>query len=1051
MHRIVPSLIIFLFTSITAIAEPDVWSTFEQFYNWPVWNQTDVSQNFCLGMGANGNAGSFCSGIGNGVNMNGFGNVYVGLGDTFGATSQRTLLLGNALTNGGFSFGGAIGDFASMQGNNGFWLGNPGVSSNAFNWFVSSNSYANTNFAYEGVYSNGLTLNGSRITSWPSGGSGGFNGSSVYFTTNVGLVVWPIFTNVTSTNVFANSGVTNTYGGSPGLINGTNQSASLQNTNLWGAGYDAVITQNGTSSMSPAGVTSFAFNGNGTNLQGVIVTNNASLNYEPVYTGPGTGINGVTWQPATNVAIGTTVTTTNFLTGTTYSNASGSVLLISSAYTNQIAAVLGNSTITVTISNAGYAAPTNYVLGLNSLITSIAMVYTNSFSIPVSTNGIYSFANTSTGTGNVSGLVPGTGTITTIGNATASGVPALGGNNVFSGNNTFGGTVSGNGSGLTNLTGFLTNQSFYQLDVIKSYNAYGYEFATTGTISGGSLNTVTLTSGGTSFKVGAGVWVKGAGPSGSNFISTITVISGNTLTISPSASTPVSGVSVKTDDTTAINNALADDANFGGGRVVWFPAQNTNGTTGQYHCGGPMIGLGNSVLTIPLYTNYTNLGFFRTITFDSEGCGMQTNSSTAPTFSGTILDFRDCQASGPMNANGSYSSCISAGLSSTVIGAGSANNYNTNFNGVNINFNHIAVIVPANTNIGGLNFGNAVAADMGNNFYIQCIDPLTGKWVYPTNSSIGLYLPQTDNNMVIHCGQGFVVGFNDGIRVSDGAKLDGPYVVYCTNGIRLMQSLHLIDGFVRVQLDNNPLYADSGITNCAIDLDVSLEPANGGSANGLWTNQTILSGPGSALVRGHVNYEAWSNYVGNFQTIFSPAASGVTFVNMADLPATQTTNLAAAASSVTFSVPSSYNNMHLSFSGTCNAATINATVYVQFNGDGGTNYNTLYTYNNQNNIAASKPVLTGILTAETGCFFGNVPGTTSTYYPNGLGTYIGDVIGYRGGGWKNIVDNGMYVHVNTEQDIFDSTWINTAPITSVTFICSSGSFNAGTIISMHCQ
>lgn len=272
MHRIVPSLIIFLFTSITAIAEPDVWSTFEQFYNWPVWNQTDVSQNFCLGMGANGNAGSFCSGIGNGVNMNGFGNVYVGLGDTFGSTSQRTLLLGNALTNGGFSFGGAIGDFASMQGNNGFWLGNPGVSSNAFNWFVSSNSYANTNFAYEGVYSNGLTLNGSRITSWPSGGSGGFNGSSVYFTTNVGLVVWPIFTNVTSTNVFVNSGVTNTYGGSPGQINGTNQSASLQNSNLWGAGYDAVITQNGTSSMSPAGVTSFSFNGNGSGLSNITAT-----------------------------------------------------------------------------------------------------------------------------------------------------------------------------------------------------------------------------------------------------------------------------------------------------------------------------------------------------------------------------------------------------------------------------------------------------------------------------------------------------------------------------------------------------------------------------------------------------------------------------------------------------------------------------------------------------------------------------------------------------------------------------------------------------------
>ena len=50
--------------------------------------------------------------------------------------------------------------------------------------------------------------------------------------------------------------------------------------------------------------------GNGTNLQGVVTTNGAQPNYEPVFT-PGSGVNGITWQPATNVDIVTTVTFSN--------------------------------------------------------------------------------------------------------------------------------------------------------------------------------------------------------------------------------------------------------------------------------------------------------------------------------------------------------------------------------------------------------------------------------------------------------------------------------------------------------------------------------------------------------------------------------------------------------------------------------------------------------------------------------------------------------------------------------------------------------------------
>lgn len=202
---------------------------------------------------------------------------------------------------------------------------------------------------------------------------------------------------------------------------------------------------------------------NGTNILGVITTNGAQFNYEPIFTGNGTGINGVTWVPSTNVNIVTTAIRTNFVNGQIYSNNTGSEIVLFGSTTNGTGGVIaaGNNTYTMSVSNIGYASWSNTPTGGNVVATSIAgMVSSNNFSVCVDPGGVYMGSSTATGTGNVSGLIPGTGQIVTIGNATASGVPSLGGNNTFTGNNAFTGTVSLGVNGFSASISNVTEQTF---------------------------------------------------------------------------------------------------------------------------------------------------------------------------------------------------------------------------------------------------------------------------------------------------------------------------------------------------------------------------------------------------------------------------------------------------------------------------------------------------------------------------------------------------------------------------------------------------------------
>lgn len=321
------------------------------------------------------------------------------------------------------------------------------VLTNVLNIALSGNGFSLTNLNVTNGY--GLTL------------SGAANGTAILMVSSVAITN----SDVTSRSMsntwtwtngqvqFAGPGVTNVEGSNYlELVKAGLVMLSLTNDSLIGDANSAGSMSNMVASNMTS---SIGFFGNGTNLQGIVTTNGAQLNYEPYYSGTGTGVNGISWAPATNVDIVTTSIRTNFINGQLYTNLTGSLILLIGSTTNVDGGVIstGANTFTIAVSNTGYSSWSNYNTGGNVVATSIAgLLETNTFNIPVDTNGVYMLSTTASGSGNSSGLIPGTGQIVTIGNATASGVASLGGNNIFTGNNTFTGATVLKSFTTTNIT-----------------------------------------------------------------------------------------------------------------------------------------------------------------------------------------------------------------------------------------------------------------------------------------------------------------------------------------------------------------------------------------------------------------------------------------------------------------------------------------------------------------------------------------------------------------------------------------------------------------------
>lgn len=92
-------------------------------------------------------------------------------------------------------------------------------------------------------------------------------------------------------------------------------------------------------------------------------------------------------------------------------------------------------------------------------------------------------------------------------------------------------------------------------DPTVDYSASCSATTTTGTISTGTSSLVVASA--TGWRVGMGVGVVGAGVAAAELVTTVTAISGTTLTLNAAASTTATGQVVRHDDTVALNAAFA--------------------------------------------------------------------------------------------------------------------------------------------------------------------------------------------------------------------------------------------------------------------------------------------------------------------------------------------------------------------------------------------------------------------------------------------------------------------------------------------------------------
>lgn len=184
---------------------------------------------------------------------------------------------------------------------------------------------------------------------------------------------------------------------------------------------------------------------------------------------PGTGkivassdANGnMVWTNAASLLNPSTMTQTNFVLNTVYSNATANPVLVSATAFLVTAAVNGDCALDLMYSTTGGA---NYTLAARAAIATtlagaLTLPITNCVSAVFTNLGSYYFTNTSSGAGNSAGLVAGTGQISVIGGTSSYTESIIGGSfsvglngtvtgPVYSGAGNFGVAVGGSVTGI---------------------------------------------------------------------------------------------------------------------------------------------------------------------------------------------------------------------------------------------------------------------------------------------------------------------------------------------------------------------------------------------------------------------------------------------------------------------------------------------------------------------------------------------------------------------------------------------------------------------------
>ena len=390
---------------------------------------------------------------------------------------------------------------------------------------------------------------------------------------------------------------------------------------------------------------------------------------------------------------------------------------------------------------------------------------------------------------------------------------------------------------------------------VADYGATGSSESTTGTITASSTSLTVADA--SDFSVGQSISIAGAGNATAGaidntgyFVSTISAISGNVITLADAAVTAVSGALVQHDDRDAIQSAINAAFDAGGG-VVFFPS-------GVYNLAGPFYSDSYSLLKIP-----NNQPDAEPISITLRGA-INGSTAYAEMYSGAI----------PKNGVLINSLAVSTGQSWALLNGTSGN---LAWSLVTLNIEAMTFRIPTST-IGpvcqGLFLGNVANVNIVNVTVDTDVEGVD--LPQPTSyNGYGILLPAANNYGNIVCRNVYVTGFFVGIRHSEHAILDGVFIQQCANAIECDAGYHNAV-YVRVLMQECPnLIVGAGELPIYGVLDVETYSVD---SSKWYTQASIVTGTGK--IKGTLTYTCTAAGVGYSDlTGFSNNSANLKFIS----------------------------------------------------------------------------------------------------------------------------------------------------------------------------
>jgi hypothetical protein len=225
-----------------------------------------------------------------------------------------------------------------------------------------------------------------------------------------------------------------------------------------------------------------------------------------------------------------------------------------------------------------------------------------------------------------------------------------------------------------------------------------------------------------------------------------------------------------TDDTAAINNAMAAVVAAGGG-TVFFPM-------GTYLCNGPFVRGYNSILVIPFVNP-----------FDASAVTLQLLGEEHPAW-GVASTFNDNYASTiktTQTGTGAYPALLAASG-----GHGTGFVAYTDMNNVMVVIKNLAFRLPDNPSLNGVRLDGTGWAIVENSLIAAGISP-------PTHGTTGLWMPNSVNWSINYLNKVAVSGFDSCIMTGEHLRAPQMSAAACNIGVNFLQSIY--PSWANIQLE----------------------------------------------------------------------------------------------------------------------------------------------------------------------------------------------------------------------------------------------------------